>query len=336
MWRKKFSASSNIRLFYRASTNFPSVNQLQDVVNLSNPLRVSAGNPDLKQSYTHLLSARYTFINSKTSRSLFANVFLQTAGDYISNAIYIAQRDTVIQQGIKLRKGSQLTKPVNLNGYKSLRTFLTYSMPVKPLKTVINLNAGFTYARLPGLVNYHSTITNNYVYNTGVVLASNISEYVDFNISYNASFNNASTTSSTSSTNNYVNQTAGLQLNLLDKKGWFIKNDITGQSYTGLSAGLNQQFWLWNAAIGKKFLKKQAGELKLSVFDLLKQNQSIVRTVTGAYIEDAQSQVLQQYFMLTFTYSLRNFGVAAKGSNGDLRERDGMSGPGMRGRNPSF
>ncbi len=336
MWRKKFSASSNIRLFYRASTNFPSVNQLQDVVNLSNPLRVSAGNPDLKQSYTHLLSARYTFINSKTSRSLFANVFLQTAGDYISNAIYIAQQDTVIQQGIKLRKGSQLIKPVNLNGYKSLRTFLTYSMPVKPLKTVINLNAGFTYARLPGLINYHSTITNNYVYNTGVVLASNISEYVDFNISYNASFNNASILSFTSSTNNYVNQTAGLQLNLLDKKGWFIKNDITGQSYTGLSAGLNQHFWLWNAAIGKKFLKKQAGELKLSVFDLLKQNQSIVRTVTGAYIEDAQSQVLQQYFMLTFTYSLRNFGVAAKSSNGDLRERDGMSAPGMRGRNPSF
>jgi hypothetical protein len=72
----------------------------------------------------------------------------------------------------------------------------------------------------------------------------------------------------------------------------------------------------------------------LSVFDLLKQNQSIVRTVTGAYIEDAQSQVLQQYFMLTFTYSLRNFGVAAKSSNGDFRGREGMNRPG--GRNPSF
>ncbi|MDN3658226.1 outer membrane beta-barrel protein [Ferruginibacter paludis] len=334
MWRKKFSASSNIRVFYRASTNFPSVNQLQDVVNLSNPLRVSAGNPALKESYTNLLSGRYTYTNSKTSRSFIANVFLQTASNYISNAIYIAQQDTVIQQGIQLKKGSQLTKPVNLDGYKSLRTFLTYSMPINPIKTNINLNAGFSYSRLPGLNNYTASITNNYAYNTGVVLASNISEYVDFNLSYNASFNNAQTTSTFASTNNYVNQTAGFQLNLLDKKGWFVRNDITGQSYSGLSAGLNQHFWLWNAAIGKKFLKKQAGELKLSVFDLLKQNQSIVRTVTGAYIEDAQSQVLQQYFMLTFTYSLRNFGVAAKSFNGEFRGREGMNRP--VGRNPSF
>jgi hypothetical protein len=62
---------------------------------------------------------------------------------------------------------------------------------------------------------------------------------------------------------------------------------------------------------GKKFLANQKGELKLSVFDLLKQNQSISRNVTETYIEDIQNQVLQQYFMLTFTYNLRNFGAAA-------------------------
>ena len=342
MWRKKFSATSNIRLFYRASVSFPSVNQLQDVVNLTDPLRVSSGNPALKQSYTNLISARYNYVNSRTSRSFFANIFLQTASDYISNAIYIAQRDSVIQQGIKLNKGSQLTKPVNLDGYKSLRSFFTYSMPFKALKTVVNLNAGFTYSKLPGLVNYTNTITNNYVYNAGVVFASNISEYVDFNLNYNANFNDAQTVSATSSINKYVNQEAGITINLLDKKGWFIQNDVSGQTYSGLTGGLNQSFWLWNASIGKKFFKNHAGELKLSVFDLLKQNQSIVRTVTGAYIEDAQTQVLQQYFMLTFTYSLKNFGVAAKVPNGDFRNRGERNGPGMPGPggpggiNPSF
>src|SRR5207244_1004254 len=45
MWRRKFSAKSNIRVYYRALTNFPSITQLQDVVNLTNPLRVSVGNP---------------------------------------------------------------------------------------------------------------------------------------------------------------------------------------------------------------------------------------------------------------------------------------------------
>ncbi len=322
MWRKKLSAKSNIRLFYRASTNFPSVTQLQDVVNASNLQNVSVGNPYLKQAYTHLLSGRYTYTNSKTSRSFFANIFLQATNNYISNAIYILKADSVLQQNT-LKSGAQLTKPVNLDGYKSLRSFFTYSLPLKALKTTINLNAGFSYSKLPGLVNHIPTTTDNYIYNAGVVFASNISEYVDFNLSYNASFNDAKTSSVALATNNYVNQSAGLQLNLLNKKGWFIQNDVSNQSYSGLSAGLNKSYRLWNAAIGKKFLKNKAGELKLSVFDLLKQNQSIVRTVTNNYIEDAQSNVLQQYFMLTFTYNLKNFGkgkaTAARANNNDNR-----------------
>ncbi len=334
MWRKKLSNNSNIRIFYRASTSFPNVTQLQDVVNLSNPLTVSSGNPDLKQSFSNFISGRYYYTNSKTSRSFFANIFLQTVSDYISNASYVAVRDTVLQQNILLKKGSQFTKPVNLDGFKSLRTFFTYSLPIKPIKTTVNLNAGFVYTRLPGQVNYQPTVTNNYVYTTGVVLASNISEYVDFNLSYSASINEAKTVSITNSSSRYVNQSAGIQMNLLNKKGWFIQNDINNQSNSGLAAGFNQNYWLWNAAIGKKFLKKKAGELKLSVFDLLKQNQSITRTVTGAYIEDAQSQVLQQYFMLTFTYSLKNFGVAAKQSMGSGDGRERMFRPG--GGSPVF
>ncbi len=332
MWRKKISPNANVRVFYRASTNFPSVTQLQDVVNLTNPLRVSSGNPDLDQSYTHFLSGRYSYTNSKTSRSFFANLFLQTASDYITNAIYIVSRDkdSVIQQNIVLKGGSQLTKPVNLDGYKTLRSFFTYSMPLKFIKTTLNLNAGFSYSKLPGLVNYQETETNNYVYNGGVVLASNISQYVDFNLSYSANFNESKTNSANSSNNKYVNQSIGAQVNLLSKKGWFVQNDVLGNTYSGLSGGLNQSFWLWNAAIGKKFLKNNAGELKLSVFDLLKQNQSITRTVSNFEIVDTQTKVLQQYFMLTFTYSLKNFGTAATraGNNNQGGVNRGGMGPG--------
>ena len=73
----------------------------------------------------------------------------------------------------------------------------------------------------------------------------------------------------------------------------------------------SQNYTLWNIAFGKKFLKDRKGDLRLSVFDLLGQNQSIVRNVTETYIENQQTQVLQRYFLLTFTYNLRNFGTAA-------------------------
>jgi Outer membrane protein beta-barrel family/Carboxypeptidase regulatory-like domain len=307
-WHRKISGRSSLVILYRASTNFPSISQLQDVVNLDNPIRVSSGNPDLRQSYTHYMSGRYTFINTDKGQSFFANIFLQTAENYISNATFIAQHDTLIRQNIVLKSGSQLTKPVNLNGYKSFRSFFTYSMPVKFIKSAINLNGGFTYTNLPGIINAMKTNTSNFIYNAGIVVASNLSEYVDFNLSYSANFNKAKSSLTSQDDNHYVNQAAGIQFNLLSKNGWFLQNDLTNQVYSGLSDGLNQSFWLWNAGIGKKFLKKKQGELKLSVFDLLKQNQSIIRTVSENYIEDTKSQVLQQYFLLTFTYSLKNFG----------------------------
>ena len=95
---------------------------------------------------------------------------------------------------------------------------------------------------------------------------------------------------------------------------------------------------------GKKFLKSRKAELKLSVFDLLKQNISFSRDVldNGTGIVTQRSQVLTQYFMLTFTYNLRNFGKApannrGENSGGDENRRNwgggtrpNFGGPGFR------
>lgn len=116
--------------------------------------------------------------------------------------------------------------------------------------------------------------------------------------------------------NKYFSQTAGVQFNLLTKNGWFLQNDLTHQLYNGLSQGFNQDYFLCNLSAGKKFFKKQQGELKLSVFDLLKQNRSIVRNVTERCIEDVQNQVLRQYFMAIFSYNLRNFDAGITRSTG--------------------
>lgn len=324
MWTKKINAKNSIRLFYRSNTNAPSVNQLQNVINNNNPLFISSGNPDLKQQFSHTISSRYTFTNTSKGKSFFANLFLQQNANYIGNATYIASADSVLNSTVTLFKGSQLSKPVNLDGYWSLRSFLTYAFPVKFIKSNLSVNAGLTYAKVPGLINNVLNKSNSFNYNAGVVVASNISEYIDFNVSYAANFNVVKNSIQPQLNNNYISQTAGVQLNLLNKKGWFVQNDLNNQSYSGLTDGFNQNYWLWNAAVGKKFLKNQAGELKLSVFDLLKQNQSIVRTVTETYVEDVQNQVLQQYFMLTFTYKLKNFGVAkqaAPRAEGGNRER---------------
>jgi hypothetical protein len=87
---------------------------------------------------------------------------------------------------------------------------------------------------------------------------------------------------------------------------WVLNSDLNYTNYQGLGSGFNQDFFLWNAAVAYKFLGKMA-EVKLSVFDLLDQNNSISRSVTETYIEDTRSTVLTRYFMLTLTYNIRKF-----------------------------
>jgi hypothetical protein len=335
-FRMKLSAKSNIRLFYRTSVDPPSVNQLQNVINITNPLRVSTGNAELDQEYTHRFGGRYTFTNTRLGQSFFANVFAQMTNDYVTNAIYTAFQDSVLAPGIILYRGSQLTKPVNLDGYWSVRSFFTFGQPINAIKSNINLNAGLSYSTTPGLANGVKTKTEVYNYSAGAVIASNISEYVDFNISYSANFNQTRNEQQPQLNQNYVTQVAGMQFNLLSKSGWFLQNDLSNQTFTGLTEGYNPSFWLWNMAVGKKIFKNRRGELKASVFDLLKQNQSVSRNVSGLEIVDERNTVLQQYFMLTFTYSLKNFGKANTGrQNGNRGNWGGPGGPGG-GPRPNF
>mgnify|MGYP001187685624 CR=1 FL=1 len=336
MWRKKINVRNSIRLFYRASTSTPSVSQLQDVYNNTNPLFISTGNTDLKQQVGNTVSARYTFTNTGKAKSFFANVFLSQNNNYITNATYTASRDSVLNSSVTLYKGSQLSKPVNLNGQWSLRSFLTYAMPLKFIKSNLSINGGLSYSNTPGLINNVKNTSKSYTYNAGVVLASNISQYVDFNLNYSANFSDAKNSIQPLLNNKYITQSAGAQVNLLNKKGWFLQNNVSYETYSGFTDGFNQNYWLWNAGIGKKFLKNQAGELKLTVFDLLKQNQSIQRTVGETYISDVQNQVLQQYFMLTFTYNLKNFGTAAATSTNNNSEKRGPEGGGQGGGSRPF
>jgi hypothetical protein len=211
-----------------------------------------------------------------------------------------------------LPAGAQFSQPVNLNGYWNLRSFLTYGMPVGLLKSNLNLDVSGTYSRAPGIINNELNSANNYTLSTGLVLSSNISEKIDFTLSSRPSYNWVKNTLRTDLNTNYFSQQSQARIHVIFWKGLVFRTELSHQFYNGLSEGYDQNFWLWNASIGKKLFKSQLGELKLSVFDLLKENTSIQRTVSDTYIEDVQSNVLQQYFMLTFTYNLRNFTSGVK------------------------
>ncbi len=308
MARFNFSRQENLRIFYRTSTNPPSVNQLQEVVNNSNPLQLSAGNADLRQNYQHRLFMRYSKSNTEKATVFYALIGGTYTDDYVANSTFIASADTLILNSVVLPRGGQFTQPVNLDGNWSARAFMTYGMPVSALKSNLNMTLSTNFNRLPGLVNDQLNYANNTTFGLGLVLSSNISENVDFTVSSNSSYNDVTNSINTNLDTRYFQQTSEVGINLIFGGDFVFRSSLNHQLFSGYSDDLDQDFFLWSADIGKKVFKNKLGEITLSVFDILGQNTSIQRNITETYIEDAQTQVLQRYVMLSFTYQFRNFG----------------------------
>ncbi|MBK7174015.1 MAG: outer membrane beta-barrel protein [Bacteroidales bacterium] len=310
----KFSKVTNLRLIYRASTNAPSTSQLQRVLDNSNPVLLSTGNPGLNQEVRHFATTRFSHSNQDKTRNLFAMLFFQMTQDYIGNSTLVAFNDTLVN-GQEVKKGSQLTIPQNLDGAWNTRALFTFGFPVKPIRSNLNFNTGVSYNRLPSLINALANTSNTYGLNLGAVLSSNINEKVDFTFTYNLNYNLVENTLQPDLDNNYFFQIGSVQFNWEFWKGFFFQNSLTYQQYSGLSSDFQDRYTLWNFNLGKKLFKKKSGEIKLSCYDILDQNKSLTRTVTDTYIEDANTVVLRQYFMLSFTYNLRNFTGKAPESN---------------------
>ncbi|RSK35422.1 TonB-dependent receptor [Hymenobacter metallilatus] len=305
--RYNFSRQQNLRLNYRASTNPPGISQLQEVVNNANPLQLTTGNPNLRQETRHNVFLRYSAAVPEKSRSFFALLGGSYVDSYITNNTVYAGTTPVTVDNITIPAGGQLTRPVNLNQQYTLRSFLNYSLPLAFIKSNLNLNASGTYSQTPGLVfgelNYSRTPTAG----LGVALSSNISPQLDFTLSSNSSQSYVRNTLRQQLNSQFFRQNTALRFSWIITKGLTVQSDVNHQLYTGLSAGYNQNFVLWNASLGKKLGPKQQAELKLYAFDLLGQNNSIQRNITAAYTEDVQTNILQRYFMLMFTYNIRSF-----------------------------
>ncbi|MCS6929994.1 MAG: TonB-dependent receptor family protein [Saprospiraceae bacterium] len=307
MLRYDLDRTRNVRIFYRSNTQLPSVEQLQDVVNNSNPVQLTVGNPNLRQTFQQNIFGRYQASNPEKGNTIFFGGGFTFTQDYIATATYLANSDHPILREYQVPRGARLSRPVNLDGFYSVRVFGSYGAPIKGLKTNVNLDAFYNYIRTPGLINDVLNIASNHILTVGLTFASNISDRIDFSLALRPSYNVANNTFQTASNTRYVSQTSRFRFNWIVWKGIVLRSDLTHNLNAGLSEGFNQNFWLWHLALGKKVFKNERGEIALAINDVLGQNRSIGRNVTETYVEDLQTNALQRFVMLSFTYNLRHF-----------------------------
>ncbi|QQS36074.1 MAG: TonB-dependent receptor [Ignavibacteriales bacterium] len=301
------SRDQSYGFFYRTFNTDPSVQQLQNVVNNSNPVQLSTGNPNLKQDYRHFFSMRYSNIFFESMTSLFVMVGGSITKDYIGSSTTIATRDTILPNGISLNRGSRLTTYENLDGYYSLRSFLSYGIPVSLIKSNLNLNINLNYTRTPALINGIKNFSGFLRAGAGFVIASNVGTQLDFSISSNTTYNDLKNSSSVSSNENYISQSSRVKLFWDVYEGIILQSELNHRYDGGVSGEYEPNSFLLTASVGKKIFADNSGEIRFTVYDLLNQNTNITRTTSESYTEDSETNVIGRYFFLSFIYNISPF-----------------------------
>ena len=318
-FRYDFSRTKNLRIFYNGRTGQPSAQQLQPVVDNSNPLNIITGNPNLKQQFIHTFRILYNSFDVVTQKIFFATINANFTDNDIQNSTTY------------LPNGAQFTRPVNLSGTYNINGFLNYGFPLKKPKSNINLGVNLSNSQSQTLVNNLSNYTRNTTAGFNASWTTNIKEGFDMNFSSNSSFSFARYTLQPQQNGDFFTQTFVAEPTIYTKSGWVFSTDFRYIKNTGRAEGFNTNIPLWSASIAKQLFKKKDGELKFYVFDLLNQNQSLTRNVTGNTIQDVSTVVLKRYFMISFTYNLRSFGApAANQQRGPNQIFRGAPGQGMQ------
>jgi hypothetical protein len=197
---------------------------------------------------------------------------------------------------------------VNLEGNWNVRGFFTYGFPIWGMN--LNTNAALLFSRTPGLINTQTNYANSTTGSLGFFLSSSSSEDLDVSVNYNGAYTWVANTLQTSADNNYFTHLAGLRV-IWNIGALACSTDVNQTLYTGLGSGFNSTFTVWNAGIGYRFFENRAAEIRLSVNDILNQNDAINRSVNDVTIEDSRTNALRRYAQLTFSYDLKAFGQQA-------------------------
>lgn len=331
MVNMQFNPENSIRLFVHSRTQEPSITNLQEVYDLSNPQYISTGNAALNPSYTHSVRLHYVNSNVKKGRTFMWMAMMNTTSDYITSNVEYNQE---IEVDGTTYHPLQLTTPINMDGYWWLRTHISYGLPLNFMKCNLNMMAGVNYSLTPSLMNGERNEASNIGYDAQFTLGSNISENIDFTLSWNGTYNEArNSLLSEVGKNQYFSHNASASLKWVFWKGFTLTASASYSQYLGITDDYNEEYLLCNVYLGKKFLKNQRAEVQIGVNDLLNQNKAFSRTTGSGWVQNATNSVIGRYFMVNFVFNLRNFGKKGSTSLSDygIDEGSGSSRPSMGG-----
>lgn len=311
-FRYKFNKTRSFNMHYHGHSQEPSMAQLQPVADMSDPLRIVQGNPNLDPTFTHRVMMRFQDFNPDAQRSIMAMAHV----NIVRNSV--VSRTTYDDQ-----TGGQFTTYENVNGVWNAFLMNLISFPLRNkafsfsnnIFLHLNKNVGFTNGRRNSTFNTSVRIEPGLTFRPG---------QLELELRPTYSFQNTHTSVATTAASNVHTYGGRFNGTYYTNFGLSISTDLNFNATSGYSSGYDQKIWRWNAQLSYQFLRNQAATVAVKVYDILGQTKNITRNVTASYIEDIDYNDLTRYFMATFTYRFNTFG---KGKQPESRDRRGFGGP---------
>jgi hypothetical protein len=282
---------------YNTNSQSPRAQQLQPVANISNPLNIVVGNPNLNREFNHRFYLNFNNYDFKSKSGFFVWFSATLTNDKI------VPFSTTDEDRIRT------TTYTNVDGIFRGNGGVSYSKTIKRDSSSVRFRVGLynNYNKEFNFSNGVKFATKQNRLTSSVRMTYNYKELLEIEPRYSISFNTTQYSLENLDNETFQNHNVGLTTTTYWPKKIVFGNDLRYSYRTNVAPGFEQSAIFWNMSLGVKILKDK-GTIKLTAYDLLDQNINTRRSVTADYIQDSQSTVLQRYFMLGFTYKLSKVG----------------------------
>jgi hypothetical protein len=312
------SRDFNVRVDYEGETSQPTMQQLQPVEDVSDPLNTTIGNPELKPIYTNDLRIRFQKYNQE-KQSIF---MLMANGNYIVNDVVNFTTSDPIT-------GKKYTTYENINGNYQGNVRFIFNTPVFKKLISINNMAYLSYKNQNSFSNEQQNTSKSSQLQDRLGMNYR-SDLFDFGINGNISYQRTRNSLDGQQDLNTYNYGGGANATIYLPLSFRMESDINYSTNQGYTSDFKQKELLWNASFSKDFLKGN-GTLRLKVYDILQQRSNVSYSTTANYIRFSEYNTLTSYFMFHFIYRFNIF--KGGGSINDM-QRNRPDGPGSPGGPP--
>lgn len=295
---KSMKGNKRLRAGYNMGVNPPNISDLQPYKDISNPLYIREGNPDLEPQVSHSFNTGYymydpvSFINFRVS---FNSTFYQNQ---------VVQNQTIDPETFVTTY-----KAGNVSGGQRFNPYLGFGFPIVKTKASAYLYANPSYTKSLALINSVETETQTTGNNFGINF--NLTPLEWFSLYTGSSFRLSKTKyeQNPSQNQDIINWSAYSNLNIELPKDFYLDVKFNYNRYKNESFGFDQEVPILNAFVYKLLGKAKKWEVRLSAYDVFNQNQTISQYAGQNYVSTGRIETLSRYFLLGLTYNMRGVEV---------------------------